>query len=66
MKDANGRAFVQALQEGTKRMREEMANPGLPAPEYRTTALETRVILYNNSVTRKEISFIENTNSWRI
>ncbi|MBO9530652.1 MAG: hypothetical protein J7514_12930, partial [Acinetobacter oleivorans] len=63
MKDANGRAFVQALQEGTKRMREEMAKLGLQAPEYMTTSLETRVILYNNSATRKESSFAENIES---
>jgi len=53
MKDAYGRAFVQALQEGTKRMRDEMAKLGLPAPEYSTSALETRVVLSNNSKQRK-------------
>jgi predicted HTH transcriptional regulator len=63
MRDANGRAFVQALQEGTRRMRDEMAKLGLSAPEYTTTPLETRVVLYNNSATRKETSFAENPDS---
>lgn len=55
MKDAKGAAYVQALQEGTKRMRDEMAKLGLPAPNYETNALETRLILYNNSHLRKEV-----------
>ena len=63
VKDANGREFVQALQEGTKRMRDEMAKLGLTSPEYKTTPLETRVILYNNSATRKVPSFAENSDS---
>lgn len=54
MKDAKGSAYVQALQEGTKRMRDEMAKLDLPAPIYETNALETRLILYNNSHVRKE------------
>lgn len=54
MKDAKGAAYVQALQEGTKRMRDEMAKLSLPSPIYETNALETRLILYNNSHIRKE------------
>jgi predicted HTH transcriptional regulator len=59
MKDANGRVFVQALQEGTKRMRDEMAMLGLLAPEYVNSPLETRVVLYNNSTVRKKPAFVE-------
>lgn len=54
MKDAQGRAFVQALQEGTRRMRDEMAALDLPAPEYFTSPYETRVILRNNASSRKD------------
>lgn len=63
MKDANGVVFVQALQEGTKRMRDEMAKLGLPAPEYTTTSLETRLILYNNASARKETNIAESSNA---
>lgn len=34
MRDEQGAAFVRALREGTKRMRDEMAAAGLPAPRY--------------------------------
>ncbi len=53
MKDAHGRAFVQALQEGTRRMRDEMTKLNLPAPEYITSSSETVVILKNNALQRK-------------
>lgn len=56
MKDAHGRAFVQALQEGTRKMRDEMAKLNLPAPEYITTDAETRLILKNNALIRKDAS----------
>ncbi len=53
VKDAHGRAFVQALHEGTRRMRDEMAKLDLLAPEYKTNAQETVVILRNNALKRK-------------
>lgn len=56
LKDANGRAFVQALQEGTRRMRDEMAQLGLPAPEYVVAEYSTRLVLRNNAHARKDIS----------
>lgn len=54
MKDAQGQAFVQALQEGTRRMRDETAKLGLPAPEYIVTDYNTTLLLRNNAKTRKD------------
>jgi len=55
MKDARGSPFVLALQEGTRRMRDEMAKLGLPAPEYLTSDFDTKVILRNNAAQRKDL-----------
>jgi len=57
IKDARGTSFVRALQEGTRQMREAMAELGLPAPEYTVTEADTTVVLYNNAVER-EASFL--------
>lgn len=54
IKDPQGRAFVQALEEGTRRMREEMARLGLPAPEYIITDYNTTLLLRNNAKVRKD------------
>jgi len=73
MKDPHGSAFVQALQEGTKRMRDEMTKLNLPAPEYATSISETTLILRNNASQRKarfqpysEEVFSEYTNLYQI
>ncbi len=52
MCDPEGRAFVQAVSEGTKRMREEMAALSLPPPAYRLTDAQTAVKLVSNSQAR--------------
>ncbi len=46
MKDERGEPLVRALSEGTRKMRQEMENLGLPAPDYET-AQRTTVTLYN-------------------
>ena len=46
MKDERGEPLVRALREGTRRMRQEMENLGLPAPHYKTDR-DTTVTLYN-------------------
>ena len=53
MKDEQGTAFVRALSEGTRRMREEMENLGLPAPHYQTNDY-TLVALHNRIDERLE------------
>ena len=45
-KDERGEPLVRALSEGTRKMRQEMENLGLPAPDYETTQ-RTTVTLYN-------------------
>jgi predicted HTH transcriptional regulator len=47
MKDEQGEPLVRALSEGTRKMRQEMENLGLPAPDYET-AQRTSVTLYNH------------------
>ena len=47
MKDEQGAPLVRLLREGTRRMRQEMENLGLPAPNYETTQ-RTTVTLYNH------------------
>ncbi len=46
MKDERGEPLVRALSEGTRKMRQEMENLGLPAPHYET-GQRTTVTLYN-------------------
>ena len=53
MKDEQGKAFVRALGEGTKRMHHEMAQLQLPAPHYHTNEYTT-VTLYNKFDQRLE------------
>ena len=53
MKDEGGTAFVRALSEGTRRMREEMEQLGLPAPYYQTNNYTT-VTLHNKIDERLE------------
>jgi predicted HTH transcriptional regulator len=53
MRDENGKAYVQALSEGTKRMREEMARFELPSPIYDTNFKRTIVILLSNAEERE-------------
>ena len=47
MKDERGEPLVRALSEGTRKMRQEMENLGLPAPHYETDR-DTAVTLYNH------------------
>ena len=47
MKDERGEPLVRALSEGTRKMRQEMENLSLPAPNYET-AQRTSVTLYNH------------------
>jgi predicted HTH transcriptional regulator len=53
MKDSRGTSFVRALQEGTRQMREAMAELGLPAPAYTVTDVDTTVVLYNKAAERE-------------
>jgi len=55
MRDEHGAAFVFALSEGTKRMRDEMANLRLPAPDYVIRAGQTCVRLFNNAQEREAL-----------
>ena len=52
-KDERGTPLVRALSEGTRKMRQEMENLGLPAPDYET-AQNTTVTLYNRFEERLE------------
>lgn len=53
MRDDEGKAFVQALSEGTKRMQEEMLHLELPAPQYQTNFMRTFVTLISNAEERE-------------
>ncbi len=53
MKDAHGAAYVKAIREGTRRMRDEMDLLGLPSPIYENRPAETRVILRNDAERRE-------------
>jgi predicted HTH transcriptional regulator len=55
MRDERGAEFVRALSEGTRRMRDEMVEMGLPAPQFHVTPYQTRVTLYNNSAQREAL-----------
>ena len=55
MRDEHGAAFVRALSEGTKRMRDEMSKLGLPAPEFDITAGMTCVKLFNDAAEREAL-----------
>ncbi|NER29970.1 MAG: transcriptional regulator, partial [Symploca sp. SIO1C4] len=53
MRDKDGAAFVRALSEGTKRMRDEMFKLNLPAPEYSVSEAQTIVILFSKAAERE-------------
>ena len=53
MRDKDGAAFVRALSEGTKRMRDEMLKLNLPAPEYSVSEAQTSVILCSKASERE-------------
>ena len=53
MRDATGAAFVRALSEGTRRMREEMEKLHLPAPSYHLHDSGTSVCLLSNADKRE-------------
>ncbi|NEP04128.1 MAG: transcriptional regulator, partial [Okeania sp. SIO4D6] len=53
MREKGGSAFVRALSEGTKRMRDEMIKLNLPAPLYIVNPAETTLILCSNSAERE-------------
>jgi len=53
MRDERGAAFVRALSEGTRRMRDEMEKLKLPAPAYDVTDSQTIVLLESKAVERE-------------
>ncbi|NTW01873.1 MAG: transcriptional regulator [Oscillochloris sp.] len=53
MRGPQGTPFIQALAEGTRRMKLEMEKLKLPAPVYDVTTAETRVTLYSKAVERE-------------
>ena len=53
LRDGNGKAFVQALSEGTRRMQQEMRELDLPPPVYDVRASETVLTLYNDAERRE-------------
>ena len=55
MRTEEGQAFVRALSEGTKRMRDEMVTANLPPPFYRTSSRRTTVTLQNNATIRETL-----------
>ena len=55
LKDEHGAEFVRAISEGTRRMREEMQQLGLPAPQFHVSPPATKVTLYNNIAERESL-----------
>lgn len=53
MRGPQGAPFIQALAEGTRRMRQEMEKLGLPAPEYHVSPGQTKVTLYSKAPERE-------------
>lgn len=53
MRDSEGRAFVQAVSEGTKRMNAEMRELKLPAPEFSLTENQSLLSLKSNAQERE-------------
>jgi len=53
MKDPEGKAYVQAISEGTKRMADEMAALSLPPPTYRLSDNQTELKLESNAEDRE-------------
>jgi len=53
MKDPQGRSFVQAISEGTKRMAAEMQALSLPPPSYRLSEGQTELRLVSNASIRE-------------
>lgn len=53
MRDPYGKAFVQAISEGTKRMNSEMLNLKLPPPAFRLTEIESLLKLQSNAEQRE-------------
>ena len=51
--DPHGNPFVLALEEGTRRMRDEMAKLGLPAPDYDISGTSTIVTLRSDAPRRE-------------
>ena len=48
-----GAVYVRALREGTRQMRDQMTNLGLPSPEYLIGEAHTEVILRNDAARRE-------------
>lgn len=53
MRDPEGKAFVQAVSEGTRRMTAEMLALKLPSPRFRLLENESVLILYSNAQERE-------------
>lgn len=73
MKDPNGRSFVMAISEGTKRMSQEMMVLNLPAPSYYLSDNQTLLKLISNAEVREtailsvgQASSTEFTNLYRL
>ncbi|MCY4532211.1 MAG: putative DNA binding domain-containing protein [Gammaproteobacteria bacterium] len=76
MKDVNGAPYVKAVREGTRQMRDEMQQLGLPSPIFYLKDVETVLILHNDMERRNakltglgaedEIASPEFTNLFRL
>jgi predicted HTH transcriptional regulator len=55
MRGPQGSPFIQALAEGTRRMRQEMEKLGLSAPEYHVSLGQTKVTLYSRAPEREAV-----------
>jgi predicted HTH transcriptional regulator len=53
LRDERGAEFVRAISEGTRKMRDEMEQLGLPAPKFRVSSSATTVTLFNNIAERE-------------
>lgn len=61
MRNEQGAAFVRALSEGTESMRREMAKLDLPAPRYKVSNAQTKVVLLNNAEERNALLHTDST-----
>lgn len=55
IRDPQGVAFIRALSEGTRRMRDEMLNLRLPAPTYDVSESQTTLALTSNALEREAL-----------
>jgi predicted HTH transcriptional regulator len=55
LRDERGAEFVRAISEGTRKMRDEMEQLGLPAPKFLVSPSTTTVTLFNNIAEREAV-----------